>query len=202
MYTDCYQSVMDIDISDKDNSEFSHLYVAYRLRFVRFAASYIRYWGTAEDIVTEALMHYWENRNTLPPYSNVPAYILTIVRNRCLNHLRHNAIKETYSKEAKEYYEWDLNTRISTLEACDPSYIYSEEVQELVAKAFAKMPQTTREIFTQSRIDGLTFKEIAAQRGCSVKTVEYHMSKALKVLRNELKDYFPFFYFSFRVKPS
>ena len=99
----------------------------------------------------------------------------------------------------KEYYEWDLNTRISTLEACDPSDIYTDEVRSLVDAALAKMPRATREIFQLSRVEGKTFREIAELRGLSVKAVEYHISKALKVMHKELKDYFPFFYFLFRV---
>lgn len=184
---------MNFENSDPERMGFSRLYVEYRLRFVRFANSYVHDWAVSEDIVTDALLQYWENRAELPSDSNIPAYILTIVRNRCLNHLRHVVVRDTYSHDMKEYYEWDLNTRISTLEACDPSDIYTDEVRSLVDAALAKMPRATREIFSLSRVEGKTFREIAELRGLSVKAVEYHISKALKVMHKELKDYFPFF---------
>lgn len=184
---------MNFENSDLERMGFSRLYVEHRLRFVRFANSYVHDWAVSEDIVTDALLQYWESRAELPSDSNIPAYILTIVRNRCLNHLRHVVVHDTYSHDMKEYYEWDLHTRISTLEACDPSDIYTDEVRSLVAAALAKMPRATREIFQLSRVEGKTFREIAELRGLSVKAVEYHISKALKVMHKELKDYFPFF---------
>lgn len=106
---------MNFENSDPERMGFSRLYVEYRLRFVRFANSYVHDWAVSEDVVTDALLQYWENRAELPSDSNIPAYILTIVRNRCLNHLRHVVVRDTYSHDMKEYYEWDLNTRISTL---------------------------------------------------------------------------------------
>lgn len=125
---------MNFENSDPERMGFSRLYVEHRLRFVRFANSYVHDWAVSEDIVTDALLQYWESRAELPSDSNIPAYILTIVRNRCLNHLRHVVVRDTYSHDMKEYYEWDLNTRISTLEACDPSDIYTDEVRSLVAR--------------------------------------------------------------------
>ena len=184
---------MNYGIYNDDNDFFGKIYAEYRYKFVRFANSYLRDWSASEDVVTDAFVQFWENKHELAPDSNVPAYLLTIVRNRCLNHLRHSVVEGNYSQAMREYYEWDLNTRISTLEACNPSDIYSDEMRALVAAALAKMPQTTREIFRMSREEGMTLKEIAEASGLSVKSVEYHIGKALKLLRKELKDYFPIF---------
>ena len=104
----------------EDITSFNQLYKEFQRRFVRFANTYVRDLTTAEDITIEAMMYYWENRQSLSEDSNIPAYILTIIKNKCLNYLRHQQIHEEYSDKIKDYYEWELNTRIATLQACEP----------------------------------------------------------------------------------
>lgn len=59
------------------------------------------------------------------------------------------------------------------------------------------MPEQTRRIFEMSRFENKTVKEIAEETNITAKGVEYHITKALKVLRINLKDYLPLFYFLF-----
>ena len=59
-----------------DLKAFNQLFADYQGRFIRFANMYVRDMAVAEDFTIEALMQYWENRNTLKADSNVPAYIL------------------------------------------------------------------------------------------------------------------------------
>ena len=68
----------------------------------------------------------------------------------------------------------------------------SHEIQALVQRALAALPVQTREVLLRSRYHSQSNKEIAAALGISVKAVEYHITKALRVLRVVLKDYFPF----------
>lgn len=63
-----------------DLKAFNQLFADYQGRFIRFANIYVRDIAVAEDFTIEALMLYWENRNTLKADSNVPAYILTIIK--------------------------------------------------------------------------------------------------------------------------
>ena len=103
-----------------DLKAFNQLFADYQGRFIRFANIYVRDIAVAEDFTIEALMQYWENRNTLKADSNVPAYILTIIKNKCINYLQHIQVREDASEHLKNHAEWELNTRISTLEACNP----------------------------------------------------------------------------------
>jgi RNA polymerase sigma-70 factor (ECF subfamily) len=64
-------------------------------------------------------------------------------------------------------------------------------MQEIVRRTLAGLPAQTRRIFSLSRYENKSYKEIAAECGMSVKGVEFHIAKALKILRQNLKDYFP-----------
>ncbi len=188
---------MQIESHKDDIISFNQLYEEFQKRFVRFANTYLRDLTAAEDITIEAIMVYWENRHSLSKDSNVPAYILTIIKNKCLNYLRHQQIQDEYSDKIKDYYEWELNTRIATLQACEPYELFISEIQKLVEQTLAEMPERTRTIFMLNRYENKSYKEIALLMNITPKGVDFHISKALKMLQTNLKDYFPFFLYFF-----
>ena len=190
---------MHIKTNPKDKMSFNQLYNDYQTRFLNFANTYVRDWDVAEDITTEALIYYWENRNTLSEVSNIPAYILTIIKNKCLNYLQHLQVREDVNEQLLNHAEWELNTRISTLEACDPNDLFTAEAQEIVNKTLAGLPEQTRAVFVMSRYENKSHKEIAEALGITPKGVEYHISKALKKLHTNLKDYYPVFLYLFYI---
>ena len=182
----------------KENTEiqtFNYLFTNYKGRFIHFARTYVDDEMTAEDIVVESLMYYWENRQKLDFHSNVQAYILTVIKHKCLDHLRQLRIQEDFVEYVKTSETRKLNLRIATLEACNPERIFSEELQGLVDNALLSLPAQTRDIFTRSRYHNRSHKEIADALGLSTKAVEFHITKALKVLRVALKDYLPTLFF-------
>ena len=186
------------DIIMNENSEiqiFNHLFVTYKGRLIHFARTYVEDEMMAEDIAVESLMYYWENRKKLNAHSNIQAYILTVVKHKCLDHLRHLRTQEDYAEYLQEHETRKLNLRIATLEACNPERIFSEELQRLVDKTLDSLPEQTRDIFVRSRYNNQSHKEIAESLGLSTKAVEFHITKALKIFRVSLKDYFPVFIF-------
>jgi len=88
--------------------------------------------------------------------------------------------------------EWERNSRIARLEAFEPSEVFTREILEMVDKALKLLPEQTRRIFMMSRYQYLSHKEIAENLNLSTKSVEFHIAKTLKVLKAELRDYFPF----------
>ena len=188
---------MHIKTYSEEAISFTKLYKDYQARFVNFANTYVRDWNVAEDITTEALIYYWENRNTLSEVSNVPAYILTIIKNKSLNHLRHLQIQEEHSEIIRKYNEWELNTRITSLNACDPYELLLKEMQELIQQTLDELPERTRKIFILNRYENKSYKEIAVLMGMTTKGVDFHIGKAIKVFQIKLKDYFPLFLYLF-----
>lgn len=173
----------------KDIATFNKLYNEYYQQFVRFAMGYIKDEVKAQDFVSDAFASYWEKKDILYEGTNAPGYILTIVRNNCLNYLQHQRIKLKAVKELSDHAQWILNTKINTLEACNPNKIFLKEVNQIIESTITKLPKRTAQIFRMSRFEHLSHREIARTLDISTKSVEYHITKTLNELRISLKDY-------------
>lgn len=179
----------DDKVNTISTSEFGKLFSEYQSRFVTIAYRYVRNMDTAEDLVSDSFMAFWEVKDTLPSDVNAPAYILTIVRNRCLNYLnaqlRHlKAEQNIYSSRQRL-----LQADIRSLTACDPDKLFSEEINMILERAVKEMPETTRKVFMSSRLDGKSYKEISQEMGIAVSHVNFEIRRALSILRIEFKDY-------------
>ena len=71
-----------------DIKRFNNIFVTHRDRYIRFAYSYTYNQEAAEDLVTESLMYYWENRHRLEDVKDIPLYILVTLKNKCLDYLQ------------------------------------------------------------------------------------------------------------------
>lgn len=172
-----------------DFCSFTQLFTDYRERFVRFAHSYVRNMPVAEDIVIDALVYYWENRAKLATDDNIPGYVLTAIKHKCLNYLQHLQVRKEYSEQAQEFVDWEYNLSISTLEAFDPYELFTKEIQDIIDKTLVELPAQTRKVFILSRYENKSNKEIADLLSITTKGVEYHITKALSQLRKSLSDY-------------
>ena len=115
---------------------FNQLFTNYKRKFVHFARTYVDDITIAEDIAIESIIDYWENRNSLHADSNIPAYILTVIKHKCLNYLQHLRTTEKVTKYLKDCSDWELDLRISTLEACNPERIFCDEIQKTCNDAY------------------------------------------------------------------
>ncbi|MDR2775827.1 MAG: RNA polymerase sigma-70 factor [Tannerella sp.] len=178
------------------NFNFNEFYSAHYRRTFLFAKSYVHDRWAAEDIASEALVNHWETMKEHEIHQPL-AFLLGIVKNKAIDYLRHEISREEALAAMSEIGIRELNTRISTLEACEPEKIYSRDVEEIIESTLNTLPAKTREIFRMSRYHNMPKNVIAAKLNMSSKGVEYHLTKALASLRINLKDYLPLFYFMF-----
>ncbi|MDY3070311.1 MAG: RNA polymerase sigma-70 factor [Parabacteroides sp.] len=176
--------------------DFEDIYERNYKRSFLFVKSYVHDDMAAEDIVTDSLVKYWEMAK-LSDCEIKESLLLTILKNKSLDYLRHKVVHETAISDITELENRELNIRISTLAACDPEEIFSEEIRYIVNEALGSLPEQTRRVFVLSRFENKPSKEIAEKLNITVKGVEYHITKALRVLRVSLKDYLPLFYLLF-----
>lgn len=170
---------------------FENIYKVYYPKMYGFAKTYVLTGEEAENIVQDVFLMLWEKRAEIEIAFSLTTFLFTLVKNKCLNHLRHQMVKDEYDAYMRE----ELSFKLYSLERFDYSYHSEEELQIHIRKAIDSLPERCREVFIKSRLEGKKYREISEELGISVNTVENQMVTALKKLRQELKDYLPLFLF-------
>lgn len=164
-----------------DENAFDYLFNFYYPGLILYANKYLEDNHLAEEIVQAVFLKLWQDRRSIEINSSVKSYIFQTVRNKCLDVLKHRKIRDNYVKNVQQENEPSDNDTWNT-------YVESELYVILIG-AIEKLPPECQKIFRYSRIRNLSNKEIAEKLDISIKTVENQISKALKFLRIELKDY-------------
>ncbi len=146
-----------------------------------FATNYVKDLDMARELVQDAFVALWDKRFHIDMSLPVKTYLTTSIRNKCLNYLRDN---KKYNKEILEFEGLDTD---SDQMASDK--LMQDELESRINLAIEELPEKCREVFILNRYENLKYQEIADKLEISVKTVETHMSKALKHMRDRLKDY-------------
>lgn len=183
-------------MSNVNVKSFNEIYTSYYKKSFLFVKSYVHDDLAAEDIASESLIKLWEKLKT-EEIDYVEPLLLTILKNKALDYLKHEEVRRTAFEFMADWHRQEFSIRISSLESCDPSKIFSDEVETIIRETLKSLPEQTSRMFLLSRFEHKSNKEIAELTGISVKGVEYHISKSLKALRIALKDYLPLFYFFF-----
>ena len=170
-----------------EKQKFKQIFETNYPRLLRFAAEYTGNRQAAEDIVQDVFLKLWEKRASLPTDVNINAYLPTMVKNRCLDFLKHQQVINRYSINRKAELQREMEFNYY---AADKFYLEQMDIESLellVEKTISELPKQCRKVFELSRYEGLKYREIAEKMGISVKTVETHISNALKILRERLK---------------
>ena len=190
-----YQEDRPTALSVKEN--FDSIYINNFSRLFLFAKEYVLFDEEAENIVQDIFVMLWEKKDILRVDVSLTAYLFTLVKNKCIDFLRHQMVEQMYSENVKHEYNEELNVKLFALESFDHNFSSEEDIETLLRNAIDKLPERCRLIFIKSRIEGKKYKEIAEELNLSVNTVEGQISIALKKLREELKDYLPLLLFLF-----
>ena len=139
------------------SDDLTRLFQQRRHQYVAFARSYVRDHDVAEDLFMDAMMAVWQSRATLAPDSNLPALLLTALRNKCLNHLERQRRGADVAEALLSQRELDL--RIATLRGTNPAQVFSTEIQAIVEQTLGGLPEQSSRIFRMSRHRFLHFAE-------------------------------------------
>lgn len=156
-----------------------------------FAREYVISDDDAEDIVQDIFLELYEKYDSLSFRVNMPAYVFTTVKNRCIDHLRRKIINQESVDYMQSEYLLTLRMKFDSLEILDDDILMDSNLEERIEGALNKLPEKCRIIFVKHKIDGMKLKEIAEELQLSPKTIENQMTIAYKKLKEELKDYYP-----------
>lgn len=177
-----------IQLSKNGKNCFKDIFHAYYQPLYHLSISYLKDEEEAKSVVQEAFIKLWEIRDELNPDSNLRNFLFTLVKNNCLNILKRRQIILKHHEEIK----WmEMHYQYESLSRIGENYLEFNELKEKIDLAIKNLPEHCRVVFEMSRFEDLKNREIAEKLGVSQKTVEAHLTKALKILRSDLKDYLP-----------
>ena len=163
-----------------DRESFNQIFRKFYAPLVRFCIRFVADGDIAAEIVQDLFVKLWSNRERLTFNTSFESYMLTSVRNSAI----------TYINKERAHAEANMRVYLGESDNTDPSEtLQSNNLEESYRQILKVMPEKRREVFLASRFDGLKYAEIAEKFGLSQKTVEAHMSAAIKQLREGLKEY-------------
>ena len=171
-----------------DEKIFERIFNTYYNSLVYYAKEYIIIEDQARDVAQEAFIKLWEKRQSLSPDSNIKAYLYITTRNLCLNYLDHIRVGQRF----RRMKERDILTiELNSIALHDPTaeHLIASELESQIEKLINELPEQNKKVFRMHRFDGMKYSEIAQKLNISVKAVEAHISRALRHLKDHLKDY-------------
>ena len=164
-----------IRIQDNDANAFKCLFDKYCESLLNFAYLYVKNYDACEDIVQQLWVNVWKRRQSLNPAKSIKAYLLQAAKNQSLKYLRDKKPTET------------INPMTHQISSANPeNELIRQEMLDEIYYTIERLPEKCKEIFIMSRIDRISYAEIAEIQGVSVNTVKTQMGRALKMLRKTL----------------
>jgi RNA polymerase sigma-70 factor (ECF subfamily) len=166
-----------------DNKVYRQIFFLYYQPLLIFAKKFVDE-ELAKDFIQDCFSNLWQDRGKTEITTSLSAYLFTIIKNRCFKHLK---------KEKKRLYRqsnlgWKLREEELTFFTDSEKSILEFDVKDRITHVIDQLPDKCKVVFEGSRVEGLSNKEIATKHQISVKAVEKHISKALKVFREEFQD--------------
>jgi len=177
-----HEKILLEGLKEGNEKIFDYIFHYYYSGLVVFVQKYVPDQDVAEDIVQALFVKLWISRAELSINSSLKSYLFSSVKNRCIDYIRH---EDTKGKVEKKLIE-----RLSGI-TDERNLLVESELREKINSAMEKLPPVCREVFYMNRFEGLKPAEIAEKKDISVRTVETHIGKALKILRIELAGYLP-----------
>lgn len=170
-------------ISGGDKGAFEQVFRQYYQPLCNYVCSITKDLNEAEEVVQTVFYNIWNKREKLEITGSLKSYLYRAAHNDCLNRIKHQKIKKNYAGDYIKTADHSGADASQTLQA--------KELNTKIQEAIDMLPEQCGQVFKLSRFENLKYSEIATQLNISVKTVENHMGKALKILRERLKDYLP-----------
>lgn len=156
---------------------FDALFRANHPGLCRFVARIVDSRAVAEEIVQEVFLYIWERHERIDESTPPRAYLYRAARNAALNRLRRQRMEASWADKAAA-------EAMGSFEPADP--VEQDELVRIIDDAINQLPERCRLIYTMSRQENLTYAEIAAALGLSVRTVDTQMTRAFRMLRERI----------------
>jgi len=170
-------------LSKRDEAAFEQVFKTHYKNLHAYAFTILKDEDEAEEMVQQVFFKLWERSEHLSFSGPIAAYLYRAVHNESLNFIKHQKVKAGHQL----HVAYSMKNKA---EQASPKMI-RKELENKFREALNELPEQCRTVFQLSRFEDMKYKEIADKLDISVKTVENHMGKALKLLRTKLVDFLP-----------
>src|SRR5882757_8045516 len=175
---------MTADLINENEAVFEQLFKKHFRELHAYSYSLLKDWDIAEEIVQALFLKLWEKNEWAHIQTSIKSYLYKSVYHDSLNHIRRQKVQLRYQTLTAHSMKNHTDDAAGKLKL--------SELEQHLNKALNKLPEKCRAIFHLSRFEELKYQEKATQLDISIKTVETHMGKALRILRKEMKEFLPF----------
>lgn len=166
-------------LKEDDQLAYTEIFERYARLLVNHAYKILGSRDEANDVVQEVFLSIWNKRHEITVTGSFSAYLYKAVKNRILNHIAHEKVVSNYADSISNFIEEDYVFADSRLR--------EKELEAIIAKEIASLPEKMREVFLLRKVEELSYDEIALQLNITDKTAKQQVYNSLKILREKLK---------------
>lgn len=163
-----------------EHQAFIYFYNEYWSQVYDFSRLYITAIAEAEEIVQDVFVKFWESRHLLKANENIQGFLFIVTRNIIFNRTKKKLNEDRLKTSVLSAFGDESNYQASSAE----EEYCAAQLKIFIDRLINSLPEQQKRCFLLSREGGLSYKEIADRMGISQKTVEIHMNKALKYLKD------------------
>jgi len=167
-------------LREGNRNAFNHIFKEYNQRLYYFSLGYLKSDKDAEEIVQETFLKLWERRSFLNPELSFHAYLFKIA----FNFIQKRLFKKVKDEELKN----DLAEELINFDDHTSNLLNYHFLLEHINLLIVKLPPRQKQILELRKLEGFTSTEISEMLNLSVKTVEAHLTAALKFLKERLQS--------------
>jgi RNA polymerase sigma-70 factor, ECF subfamily len=170
-----------------DEKAFEYIFKSYFHSLFHYAQHLLHSNYRAEEVVSDVFARLWEHRGQITIESSLKSYLFRTVYHQCLNQMRQLKVEDKYRLYFLNYFM----EAYSSGSGYPLESIIEKELENKISDVINSLPEQCRVMFLLSRDEELSHEEIAKRYGVSVNTVHTQIARALRRLKEELKDYLP-----------
>lgn len=163
-----------------DQNAFQEIYQRYWYKLFQVARRKVLFDEDAEEIVQDIFVDLWERREQLL-INDLSKFLFKAVKYQLLDYLKAQIVRQSY-QNSNQLFNQDTDTQTE-------EQLALKDLNEAILTGIDHLPSKTQEIFRLNRLEGKSAKEIAALLQIPERTIEYHITQALRTMRSYLKDF-------------
>lgn len=171
------------DLRTGNHRAYEMLFTEWYAPLCNYAYSILRDQEEAKDIVQKTFYKLWDQRSGIEIHTSIKSYLYRMVHNNALNKIKQQRIRQEHDK----HIAYEMNDSIKDTE----NTVLHGELAKQIEAAIEKLPPRCAEVFQLSRFQQKSYAEISKELSITTNTVETQIVKALRILREELKEYLP-----------